>query len=165
MEVRSATATDRGLIWALNGIPHIGATGDPSFPELTSRDTPPREFPDLANVPDSFLSAGGNFFVVEEDGRLVGMGGYKRTGDDEAQVFRVRIHPAMRRRGVGRQLMAAIEAAAVESGVARMVLGTADNQPEAIAFYESIGYRRTRIESRSEWTWKLVWFERELILA
>lgn len=99
MEVRSATATDRGLIWALSGIPHIGATGDPSFPELASRDTPPREFPDLANVPDSFLSAGGNFFVVEEDGRLVGMGGYKRTGDDEAQVFRVRIHSAMRRDG------------------------------------------------------------------
>ncbi|MEO6597050.1 MAG: GNAT family N-acetyltransferase [Planctomycetota bacterium] len=163
MQVRKATAGDRGLIWALNAIPNVGATADPSFSlELTSHDTPPIQFPDLADVPDSFISAGGDFFVVEEDGRVVGMGGYKGTGPDEAQVFRVRVHPALRRRGVGRCLMKAIEAAAASGGVRRMVLETADNQPEALAFYESIGYERTGTESRPEWTWTLVWFARAL---
>src|SRR4051794_16269438 len=47
------------------------------------------------------------------------------------------------RRGVGRRLMKQIEAAAFAIGVRRIVLETAQNQPEAIAFYESIGYHQT----------------------
>jgi ribosomal protein S18 acetylase RimI-like enzyme len=163
VQVRSATVADRGLIWALNGIPNVGATADASFPlELAPRDVPPPEFPDLADVPDSFVSAGGDFVVVVDDGRIVGMGGYKRLRELEAQVFRVRVHPAVRRRGVGRRLMEAIEAAAAAGGARRMVLETAQNQPEAIAFYESIGYHQTGTESRPGWTWTLVWFAREL---
>ena len=164
VQVRPATSSDRGRIWALNGIPNVGATADPSYSlDLATPDGPPPEFPDLADVPDSFVSAGGDFFVVEdEDGRLVGMGGYKLIADSEAQVLRVRVHPARRRLGIGRWLMKAIEAAAQQSGVRRMVLETAQNQPEAIAFYESIGYEQTGTESRPEWTWTLVWFAREL---
>jgi ribosomal protein S18 acetylase RimI-like enzyme len=144
----------------------VGRTADPSFPiDLTLRLDPPPEFPDLADVPQSFVSAGGNFFVVEEDGRIVGMGGYKRTGPDEAQVLRVRVHPALRRRGIARRLMAAIEAAAYADGVRRMILETAQNQPEAIAFYESVGYCQTGTETHPEWTWTLVWFARELDLV
>lgn len=58
--------------------------------------------------------------------------------------------------------MEAIEAAAAAGCARRMVLETAQNQPEAIAFYESIGYHQTGTESRPEWTWTLVWFAREL---
>ena len=163
MNVRSAVAGDRGLIWALNAIPNVGATADSSYPiELTPREEPPPEFPDLASVPDSFVAAGGDFLVVEEDGRLVGMGGYKRTWAEDAQVLRVRVHPARRRRGVGRRLMEAIETAAAASGARRTVLETAANQPEAIAFYRSIGYRQTHTESNPGWTWTLVWFAREI---
>lgn len=163
VQVRSAVPTDRGVIWALNGIPNVGATADPSVPlQLTAREIPPPEFPDLADVPDSFAAAGGDFFVVEDDRHIVGMGGYKRTGADEAQVFRVRVHPALRRRGVGRRLMRVIEESAAAAGVRRIVLETAQNQPEAIAFYESIGYHQTGTESCPEWMWTLVWFAREL---
>jgi ribosomal protein S18 acetylase RimI-like enzyme len=147
----------------LNGIPNVGSTADASFPlDLDPRDVPPREFPDLAEVPDSFVSAGGDFVLVVDDGRIVGMGGYKRVSELEAQVLRVRVHPAVRRRGVGSRLMSAIETAAAASGARRMVLETAQNQPEAIAFYESIGYHQTGTESRPEWTWTLVWFARDL---
>jgi GNAT superfamily N-acetyltransferase len=163
VQVRPAVPSDRGLIWALNGIPHVGATADPSFPlPLRPRDVPPTEFPDLADVPDSFRSAGGNFLVVEEHGQIVGMGGYKRIGEDSAQVLRVRVHPAVRRRGVARNVMEAIEALASADRVRRMVVETAQNQPEAISFYEAIGYRQTGTETRPEWTWTLVWFERIL---
>lgn len=163
VQVRPAVRSDRGVIWALNEIPHVGATADPSFPlPLTPREVPPTEFPDLADVPDSFLSTGGNFLVVEEDRQIVGMGGYKRVGEDSAQVLRVRVHPAVRRRGVARHLMEAIERSAFAEGVRRMVVETAQNQPEAISFYEAIGYRQTGTETRPEWTWTLVWFERNL---
>ena len=163
VQVRPASPTDRSVIWALNAVPNVGATADPSFPlDLTRRAAAPLEFPDLADVPGSFLSAGGDFFVVEDEGRIVGMGGFKRTSQDEAQVLRVRVHPALRRRGIARRLMEAIEAAAAAGGVRRMVLETAQNQPEAIAFYEAIGYRQTGTETRPEWTWTLVWFARDL---
>jgi ribosomal protein S18 acetylase RimI-like enzyme len=163
MHVRSATVADRGLIWALNEIPNVGSTADDSFPlELPPRDDPPLAFPDLAEVPESFISAGGDFSLVVDDGRVVGMGGWKRISEGEAQVLRVRVHPAVRRRGVGRRLMEALASQAAASGVRRMVLETAQNQPEAIAFYESIGYRQTGTESHPDWTWTLVWFAREL---
>lgn len=162
MQVRSAHSADRELIWALSRIPNIGATADPSFPELKPIGVPPPEFPDLADVPDTFVAAGGDFFVIEADARILGMGGYKRTSSDEAQALRVRVHPAFRRQGIGRRLMQAIEMSATANGVERVVLETADHQPEAIAFYESIGYSRTGTESRPGWTWTLVWIARQL---
>jgi ribosomal protein S18 acetylase RimI-like enzyme len=163
VRVRPAVAADRAAIWALNDIPNIGMTSDPSFPlDLERRDEPPPQFPDLADVPESFIAAAGGFFVVEDDGRLLGMGGYERRGPDEAQVLRVRVHPARRRRGIGRRLMAAIEEAAAARGIRRLIVETADNQPEAIAFYVALGYRRTGTESHPDWAWTLLWFARDI---
>jgi ribosomal protein S18 acetylase RimI-like enzyme len=163
VRVRRAIPADRPAIWALNDIPNIGATADPTYPlDLRPRDEPPQEFPDLAEVPDSFTTCGGGFYVVEADGRLVGMGGYKPGASGDAQVLRVRVHPAMRRQGVGRLIMRAIEESAAAKGFQRLILETADNQPEAISFYEAIGYQRTGIESQPEWNWTLIWLAKNV---
>lgn len=161
--VRRFQATDARQVWALNDLPNVGYTADPSRPlELPLPAEPPPSFPDLADVEASFLQAGGEFLVVEMDGSLVGMGGIRQTGGRRAEVLRVRVHPATRRRGVGRSLMATLEARAAELGVRELHLDTATNQPEAVAFYRGIGYEEVRQETRPEWSWTLVYFAKRL---
>ena len=160
MHVRPYDAGDRRRVWALNDIPTVGETADPSMPlELPEPTVPPAAFPDLGDVEGSF----DRFLVVEDgDGHLVGMGGLRATDEWRAEVLRVRVHPATRRQGVGRALMAALERDARELGFAALHLDTATNQPEAIAFYESLGYVETGRETRPEWHWTLVYFEKQL---
>jgi ribosomal protein S18 acetylase RimI-like enzyme len=69
------------------------------------------------------------------------MGGVRPNDRGRAEVLRVREHPAVRRRGVGRALMTALEARAAQLGLVEMHLDTATNQLEAMAFYPGRGYR------------------------
>jgi ribosomal protein S18 acetylase RimI-like enzyme len=119
-------------------------------------------FPDLADVPGCFLQAGGDFLIAEIDDHLVGMGGIRPNADGEAEVLRVRVHPATRRRGVGRALMNALEERAAQLGMQQMHLDTATNQPEAMAFYRSLGYQETGREHQPGWSWTLVYFVKRL---
>ena len=48
----------------------------------------------------------------------------------------------VRGRGVGRQVLSALEESARQRGRKRVILETGDKQPEAIALYEKCGYER-----------------------
>ena len=67
----------------------------------------------------------------------------------------------MRRMGVGAALMKELERRAAASGITRLHLDTADNQPEALAFYRALGYTEVGSETRPEWSWTLVFFEKD----
>lgn len=156
--VRRFRGGDSGVLWALNALPNIGATADLSVPiPLPAVAEAPGGFPDLADVEASFLATGGEFLVVELDGHVVGMGGYRPEGD-RAEVLRVRVHPATRRRGIGRALMVELERRAARAGLRELHLDTATNQPEAMAFYRGLGFREVGREHRPEWTWTLVFY-------
>ena len=44
-----------------------------------------------------------------------------------------------------------------------MHLDTATNQPEAVGFYNSLGYREVGRQTRAEWRWTLVCFSKLLV--
>jgi ribosomal protein S18 acetylase RimI-like enzyme len=100
---------------------------------------------------------------VELDGHVVGMGGYRPDADARAEVLRVRVHPATRRRGIGRALMAELERRAAGNGVRTMHLDTATNQPAAMAFYQDLGYHEVGREHQPSWTWTLVYYVKPLV--
>jgi ribosomal protein S18 acetylase RimI-like enzyme len=54
--------------------------------------------------------------------------------------------------------MAALEQRAERLGIRALHLDTATNQPEAMAFYRSLGYR----EHRPGWSWTLVYYAKVL---
>jgi ribosomal protein S18 acetylase RimI-like enzyme len=58
--------------------------------------------------------------------------------------------------------MDALETRGAELGFREAWLDTATNQPEAMAFYEGLGYRETGRETRPGWTWTLVYYLKEL---
>ena len=88
-----------------------------------------------------FEPPGGRFFVAELNGALVGCAGWRRHGND-AELKRMFTLTAARGRGVARRVLAAVEDSARAAGCRRVILETGDRQPEAIALYESAGYRR-----------------------
>lgn len=160
--LRRADPADGPALWGLNALPNVGHTADSSVPlDLPRPEEPPTTFPDLADVQAAFISARGEFVVAESDGHLIGMAGYKPTGTG-AEVLRVRVHPATRRMGVGAALMRELEQRAAASGITRLHLDTADNQPDALAFYRGLGYSEVGTETRPEWSWTLVYFEKDL---
>lgn len=98
--------------------------------------------PDAAVVdPEQFSPPAGVFLVGFDDGgNAAAMGGFRRVGDDAAEIKRMWVAPTARGRGYARAVLAALEERGREMGLARLILNTGPEQPEAIALYESSGY-------------------------
>jgi len=96
---------------------------------------------DTPVTPADFAPPGGRFFVAVDGGELVGSAGWRTHGED-AELKRMYTAPAARGRGVARRLLATVEESARADGRRRVILETGDQQPEAIALYESSGYHR-----------------------
>ncbi len=90
------------------------------------------------------------------------MGGSFRLGPDIIEIGRVRVHPACRREGIGAELIGRLEERAQAAGISVVTLNTATNMPEALDFYDALGYRRTQLESDPAWSWTLQHFEKLL---
>lgn len=87
----------------------------------------------------------GVFVVARLDGVAVGCGAVRpllNGPEGVAEIKRMYSAPSARRRGIGRALLARLEAEASGLGYRRLQLETGLRQPEAIALYESAGYHR-----------------------
>jgi ribosomal protein S18 acetylase RimI-like enzyme len=89
----------------------------------------------------------GLFVVGYVDGKAVVCGGWRAHdsteplfADGDAEVKRMYVVPAARRRGLARLMLAELERTARAAGRRRILLETGTEQPEAIALYESEGY-------------------------
>jgi GNAT superfamily N-acetyltransferase len=82
----------------------------------------------------------GAFFVAYLAETPIGCGAVRRVDASVAEIKRMYVAPSARGRGVGRQILIAIEAVARKLGVDRLVLETGTRQPEAIALYSRAGF-------------------------
>ena len=108
---------------------------------------------------DRQLIADGTYFVVEEEGRIAGCGGWSRRkavfggdcdrtgedglidpGRDSARIRAFFVHPEFARRGIGRAILAACEEAAVKNGFrSAELVATLAGEPLYAAFsYEAV---------------------------
>jgi len=106
--------------------------------ELSKRyDNPPSPFvASDTSVPRSL------FLIARVDGEPAGCGALRRIDDTTGEIKRMYVAPAGRRRGVARRILAELERVAAEFGYRAVRLETGIYQAEAIALYESSGYRR-----------------------
>ncbi|WP_323791619.1 GNAT family N-acetyltransferase [Nocardioides sp.] len=165
IEVRPFEPDDLPALWALAHLPDSGVTEDDSVPvPLPVRRVPPSGPSDLVDPAATVLAPGGDLVVATRDGHLVGVGGLRpvRGRPHLGRLVRLRVHPAVRRAGVGRRLMEGLEAAARRRGVTDLMLDVGDHQPEALGFYRALGWSETWRESGPEWHWQTVWFHRSL---
>jgi GNAT superfamily N-acetyltransferase len=80
------------------------------------------------------------FLVAYSNGEAVGCGAVRELESDVGEVKRMFVRPRWRRRGVARQILAALESEGRRRGYAALRLETGSGQPEAIALYRSAGY-------------------------
>ena len=90
--------------------------------------------------PDEVAPGRGAFLVARVDGRLAGCGAVRLLEGGDAEIKRMFARPELRGRGVGRAVLAALEAEARRLGATRLVLETGVRQREAIALYRSAGF-------------------------
>ena len=88
----------------------------------------------------------GVFLIARTESREEPVGGVGLrtvgTGPGTGEARRLWVDPAWRGRGVGRDLMTAIEDAASDLGLSVLRIETGDRQHEAVALYEATGWER-----------------------
>ena len=105
----------------------------------------PRINEDLLDIKTNYLDRGDMFWiVVDENGRVIGCGGYSRIeGTNEAFIHRLYVKASEKRKGIGSALLDTIEDGMRSNGIttARIHLGAPEEQWfESYSFYPKHGY-------------------------
>ncbi len=98
---------------------------------------------ELARYPaELFAPPEGAFVLLLRDGETIGGGAFKRYDAQTAELKRIWTHPDLRRQGLARLIVDALEVRAAQQGYRRLYLTTGFRQPEAWALYDRTGYTR-----------------------
>jgi GNAT superfamily N-acetyltransferase len=89
---------------------------------------------------EEFEEPHGALLVIQEDGESIAGGAFRRYDETTAELKRIWTHSAHRRRGLGRLVLAELEALAAARGYIRLYLTTGPRQPEAKHLYLNTGY-------------------------
>lgn len=124
---------------------------------------------EIDRLHDYYSARQGAFWVATDDGVLAGMFGLEGLGSRAAELRRMYVDPALRRRGLARMMLAHAEQACRDSRTPVLTLSTSELQQAALAFYRGAGYRLVREETAAAQTNKTVggdirryYFERAL---
>jgi GNAT superfamily N-acetyltransferase len=90
--------------------------------------------------PDEVAEGRGAFLVAYLDDKPVGCGAVRMIEPGVAEIKRMYVDPSLRGRRIGRQIVLALEAEAVQLGAKRIVLETGPRQPDAITMYAHTGF-------------------------
>ena len=118
---------------------------------------------DLARIAvptTEFTPPDGVFLLARLDGQAVGCGALRTLEADNAEIKRMWVDPAVRGRGIGRSLLAALENAAAELGCRTVRLDTAAYLTEALPLYQSAGY--AEIPAYNDNPYSAHWLEKRL---
>ena len=92
--------------------------------------------------PGEVADGQGAFLIASSSGKPVGCGAVRRIEARTGEIKRMYVSPDARGRGIGRAVLAALEAEARALGIMRLVLETGLRQGEALALYEGAGFSR-----------------------
>jgi GNAT superfamily N-acetyltransferase len=91
---------------------------------------------------EEFEPPAGLFLVVQDGGRTVAGGGFRRIDSATCEIKRMWTDAAERGRGLAHLVLEALEREAAAVGYRHLILETGPRQPEAERLYTRRGYRR-----------------------
>jgi putative acetyltransferase len=98
---------------------------------------------DVLEVENYYLATGGEFWVVESQGQVVGTAGYYpfHRGEKAVEIRKMYLLPQVRGLGLGKFLLQELEKAIALKGFSQIWIETASVLAAAIKLYESSGYQ------------------------
>lgn len=98
---------------------------------------------DVLEVETAYLKMGGEFWVVEQQDKIVGTAAYYpiTRGEKAVEIRKMYLLPTVRRVGLGKYLLHQLEATIATQGFQEIWIETASVLPEAIKLYETNGYQ------------------------
>lgn len=99
---------------------------------------------DVLEVEKYYLAAGGEFWVIEQQNRIVGTGAYYpiKRGEKAVEIRKMYLLPAARGIGLGKYLLQQLESAIALRGFEQIWIETASVLAEAVKLYEASGYQQ-----------------------
>ena len=98
---------------------------------------------DVYHIETAYWQAGGEFWVVQQQEKLVGTAGYYpiQRGKNAVEIRKMYLLPEVRGLGLGRFLLRSLEERIAEQGFEQIWIETASVLKEAVQLYESSGYQ------------------------
>ena len=98
---------------------------------------------DVLQVEACYQAVGGEFWVIEQHGKLVGTGAYYpiARGQSAVEIRKMYLLPEARGHGLGRFLLEALETTIATRKFKEIWIETASVLAEAVKLYESSGYQ------------------------
>ena len=113
-----------------------------------------------AEPSDDLCPPGGLLLLARQDGRVLGCAGLRLLPAGIGEVTRVFVTAQARRRGIGQQLLAAVEEAARRHQLSRLRLDTSDYLTEARRLYIRNGFQE--VAPFSDGRLANLWYEKAL---
>ena len=98
---------------------------------------------DVIEVERFYLAAGGEFWVVERQGQVVGTAAYYpiERGNQAVEIRKMYLLPALRGKGLGKYLLQQLEETIAAKGFKEIWIETASVLKEAVQLYQRSGYQ------------------------
>lgn len=100
---------------------------------------------DVIEVESAYLAIGGEFWLVEHLGEIIGTAAYYpiKRGNNGVEIRKMYLLPKVRGKGIGKYLLQQLENRIADKGYQEIWIETASVLKEAVQLYEKYGYQRT----------------------
>jgi putative acetyltransferase len=97
---------------------------------------------DVLEIEEYYIDAGGEFWVIEHQNKIVGTGAYYpiKRGENAVEIRKMYLLPEIRGLGLGKYLLHQLELTIEKRGFKQIWIETASVLKEAVQLYENNGY-------------------------
>lgn len=100
---------------------------------------------DLENIYETYQKDNGNFWIVIEEGRVIGTAALRNYGDNRGMLKRMFIDKSFRGKQIGRKLLNVVFDFAKSGHYKEIYLTTIPELFEACKFYERLGFSKIAV--------------------